>query len=115
MCAVTKIKSNTWTFRTGILEGGWRLATHDRKEKKKGLVKICSKSMCTHNKGANEQTLKTELPKFHKCLFPVPTEFRQLLTSKKGIHQTSSPSKETFCLEWYDVASFYQSLSKNRK
>ena len=29
---------------------------HEKGKKKKGLVKICSKSMCTHFKGANEQT-----------------------------------------------------------
>ena len=63
-------KSNSWTFRTGILRGEWRPTTHVKKEKKKGMFKICSKSMCTHNKGANEQTLKTELRNTvcHSCL-----------------------------------------------
>ena len=33
-----------------------------RKIKKRGKTKYSSKTMCTHSKWANEQTLKTHLP-----------------------------------------------------
>ena len=42
---------------------GWRIIAQVRKDKKKGKTKFCSKTMCTHNKWANEQTLITELRK----------------------------------------------------
>ena len=40
---------------------GWRITARGRKGNKEGEDKICSKTMCTHSKWANEQTLKTEL------------------------------------------------------
>ena len=39
---------------------GWRL-TGKKGIKKKGMTKFGSKTVCTHSKGANEQTLKPEL------------------------------------------------------
>ena len=42
---------------------GERMETNSagEKVKKERKTKFCSKTECTHSKGANEQTLKTEL------------------------------------------------------
>ena len=39
----------------------WSITVQVRMLKKKGMLKFRSKTMCTHSKWANEQTLKTEL------------------------------------------------------
>ena len=49
------------SFGNVILEGGWRSILSERRIKKKGMAKYASKSICTHSKGANKQSIQTEL------------------------------------------------------
>ena len=50
---------------------GWIIIAGVRRIKKKGNTKFCSKTMCTHSKWENKQTLKNEITPISKKLLGI--------------------------------------------